>query len=157
MDADIALATLTSLLDLDEFEVVESTSNRREKLRRFTLAPQTTVGLCPHCHGVTDERHACHDRRIADLPISGQRVELIARLWQFHCPACDQFFTRVSRRWPRDPMPPNGCWRDWLNWPATATSPPPRVSCASRKRRRRDGTTPIWSESKRSRRRTFSR
>src|SRR5258708_1276503 len=93
MDADIELATLTSLLDLDEFEVVESTQDRREKLRRFTLVPKRTVGLCPHCHGVTDERHVCHDREIADLPISGHRVELVVRLWQFHCAACGKFFT----------------------------------------------------------------
>ncbi len=93
MDADIELATLTSLLDLDELEVVESAQDRREKMRRFTLVPKTAVGLCPHCHGVTDERHVCHDRVIADLPISGHRVELIVRLWQFHCPACDKFFT----------------------------------------------------------------
>ena len=93
MEADIELATLTSLLDLDEFEVVESTHGRREKLRRFTLVPRTTVGLCPHCHGLTDERHVCHDRQIADLPMSGHGVELTARLWQFHCGACDKFFT----------------------------------------------------------------
>ena len=57
MDADIELATLTSLLDLDEFEVVESTWDRRQRLRRFMLVPRTAVGLCPHCRGVTDERH----------------------------------------------------------------------------------------------------
>ena len=32
MDADIELATLTSLLDLDGFEVVEATRDRRNKL-----------------------------------------------------------------------------------------------------------------------------
>jgi transposase len=93
MDMDVELATLTSLLALDEFEVVESTWDRREKLRRFTLVPKTTVGLCPHCHGVTDERHVCHDRVIVDLPMGGYRVELVVRLWQFHCSDCDKFFT----------------------------------------------------------------
>jgi len=93
MDADVELATLTSLLDLDEFEVVESTLNRREKMRRFTLVPKTIVGLCPHCQGVTDERHVCHDRTIADLPMGGCRVELVVRQWQFRCSACDRFFT----------------------------------------------------------------
>ena len=93
MDADIELATLTSLLDLDEFEVVESTWDRREKLRRFTLVPKMAVGLCPHCQGLTDQRHVCHDRVIADLPMGGHRVELTVRLWQFHCSACDKFFT----------------------------------------------------------------
>jgi transposase len=93
MDANVELATLTSLLDLDEFEVVESTWGRRQRLRRFTLVPRTAVGLCPHCRGVTDERHACHDRVIADLPMGGHRVELVVRLWQFHCRACDKYFT----------------------------------------------------------------
>jgi len=93
MNADIELATLTSLLDLDEFEVVESTWDRRGKVRRLTLVPKATVGLCPHCHGATDQRHVCHDRVVADLPMGGQRVELVVRLWQFHCPACDKFFT----------------------------------------------------------------
>ena len=35
MDADIELATLTSLLDLDEFEGVEATRDRRNKLQQF--------------------------------------------------------------------------------------------------------------------------
>ncbi len=93
MDTDVELATLTSLLDLHEFEVVESTWDRREKIRRLTLLPKAIVGLCPHCHGVTDERHVCHDRVIADLPMGGHRVELVVRLSQFHCRVCDKFFT----------------------------------------------------------------
>jgi transposase len=93
MDGDVELATLTSLLDLDEFEVVESGLDRREKIRRLTLAPKTVVGLCPHCQGVTDERHVCHDRVISDLPMGGYRVELVVRLWQFHCGGCAKYFT----------------------------------------------------------------
>jgi transposase len=93
MDADIELATLTSLLDLPEFEVMESAFDRRAKIRRLALVPKMIAGLCPHCHGVTDERHVCHDRSISDLPMGGCRVELAVRLWQFRCPACDRFFT----------------------------------------------------------------
>jgi len=93
MDADVELATLTSLLDLEEFEVVEAALDRRNKLRRFTLAPKMAVGLCPHCQGVSDQRHLCRDREIADLPMSGCRTELVVRLWQFRCPGCDRFFT----------------------------------------------------------------
>ena len=93
MDADIELATLTSLLDLDEFEVVEAARDRRNKLRRFTLAPKVAVGLCPHCSGVSEERHTCHDRIVVDLPMGGCRTELAVRLWQFRCAACDKFFT----------------------------------------------------------------
>ena len=93
MDTDVELATLTSLLDLDEFEAVEASRDRREKVRRLTLVPKAIVGLCPHCHGVTEERHVCHDRVVWDLPMGGQRVELVVRLWQFRCRACDKFFT----------------------------------------------------------------
>jgi transposase len=94
MDADVALATFTSLLDLEEFEVVDAASDRRAKLRRFTLVPKVAVaGLCPHCQKVTGERHLCRDRHIADLPMGGYRTELVVRLWQFRCPACDKFFT----------------------------------------------------------------
>lgn len=93
MDADVELATLTSLLDLQEFEVVEAALDRRNKLRRFTLAPRMMVGLCPHCQGVAEERHLCRDREIVDLPMGGCRTELVVRLWQFRCRACDKFFT----------------------------------------------------------------
>jgi transposase len=93
MDADVELATLTSLLDLEEFEAVQTTIDRRDKLRRFTLVPKVMVGLCPHCHEVTDERHLCRDRQIMDLPMSRCRTELVVRLWQFRCPTCDKFFT----------------------------------------------------------------
>ena len=93
MGADTELATLTSLLALDEFEVVETTVDRIKKLRRFTLVPQVTVGLCPHCSGITDQRHLCHDRQVTDLPMGGHRIELTVRLSQFHCSACDKYFT----------------------------------------------------------------
>jgi len=93
MDAETELSTLTSLLDLDEFEVVESADNRRDKVRRFTLVPKVAVGCCPHCHGATDVRHVCHDRVVTDLPMGGHRIELTVRLWQFRCRACSRFFT----------------------------------------------------------------
>lgn len=93
MDADIELATLTSLVGLDEFEVVESRWDRRAKLRQFVLVPTASVGLCPHCHRATEDRHACHDRVIQDLPMGGCKVELTVRLSQFYCGDCDKFFT----------------------------------------------------------------
>lgn len=93
MDADIELATLTSLLDLDEFEVVESNDDRLARLRRLTLAPAARAGLCPGCGQVSGDRHACHDRRVLDLPLGAWRVELTIRLWQFECGNCKRFFT----------------------------------------------------------------
>lgn len=93
MHLDTELATLTTLLDLDEFEVVESAWDRRGKLRRFTLVPKMSVGVCPHCLRLSERQHACHDRVIADLPMGGQRVELIVQLFQFECDSCNKFFT----------------------------------------------------------------
>ena len=93
MDADISLAMLTSLLDLEEFEVVEATWDRVARLRRFTLIPKTDVGLCPHCHQLSEDRHLCHDRTIMDLPMAGHRVELTVRMWQFNCLSCGKYFT----------------------------------------------------------------
>lgn len=95
MDTDIELATLTSLLGLDELEVVES---RLEEVggrvrRRLTLVHGTRAGLCPHCGAVVDERHACHDRVVTDLPMGAWPVALVVRLWQFRCRGCDRFFT----------------------------------------------------------------
>jgi transposase len=93
MNADIELATQTSLLGLDEFEVAESTLDRRNGIRRFNLVPKVCVGLCPHCQGVTGDRHGSNDRVISDLPMGGCRTELVVQLSQFHCPGCDKFFT----------------------------------------------------------------
>jgi transposase len=87
------LAVMSCLLDLDEFEVVDLVQDRGRRVRTFTIVPRTAVGLCPHCRGICDERHLCRDRVVTDLPMSGWRTELIARLWQFRCRTCDRFFT----------------------------------------------------------------
>jgi transposase len=81
------------LLDLDEFEVVSCVQDRGKRIRTFTLVPMNSMGLCPHCHDVSEERHVCRDRVITDLPMSGWQTELVVRLWQFRCTACDRFFT----------------------------------------------------------------
>jgi transposase len=93
MNASAELAVISSLLDLDEFEVVESAKDRVKRLGTFTLVPKITVGLCPHCQGISEERHLCRDRKVTDLPMGGWRTELVVRLWQFRCQRCDHFFT----------------------------------------------------------------
>lgn len=93
MDASLECATLTSLLGLDEFEVVESQRNAGAKLLRLVLVPRSLLAVCPHCRKATDERHACHDRQVRDLPMGGCAVELIVRQWQFHCDTCGRYFT----------------------------------------------------------------
>ena len=93
MDAARDLAAITSLLDLFEFEVVEVTEERGQKLRRLTLIPKVTAGLCPHCGRLCEERHLCRDRKVVDLPMGGWGTELVVRLWQFRCEKCNRFFT----------------------------------------------------------------
>jgi hypothetical protein len=67
------LAVMSSLLDLEEFELVHWGQDRAERLRTFTVVPKLGVGLCPHCRRVSDERHACRERRVMDLPMGGWR------------------------------------------------------------------------------------
>jgi len=97
MDAATALSVeltvMSKLLDLEEFEIVEVKQERATRTRTFTVVPKVAVGLCPHCHAVTDQRHLCRDRTLLDLPMGGWRTELLVRVWQFHCSACDRFFT----------------------------------------------------------------
>ena len=87
------LAVMSSLLDLEEFELVHWGQDRAKRLRTFTVVPKQSVGLCPHCRRVSGERHVCRDRTVMDLPMGGWRTELVVRLWQYRCPACDRFFT----------------------------------------------------------------
>jgi transposase len=93
MDA-VELRTLTDLLDLDGFEVVEATSDRATKARRLTVVPTGTVAaMCPGCGAATADRHACRDREVVDLPMGGWRTDLVVRLRQFECEACGRYFT----------------------------------------------------------------
>ncbi len=91
--AERELDTLTDLLDLEGFEVVEAAHDRAAKLRRLTVAPTEAAGLCPHCGRASDDRHACHDREVADLPLGGWKTQLVVRAWQFRCEHCRKFFT----------------------------------------------------------------
>jgi transposase len=91
-----SLQALTELLDLEEFEVVEASVERDakgRKLRRLTVIPRVEAGLCPHCGTVCGERHQCRDYTVSDLPLGAWATELIVRLDQFRCEACDKFFT----------------------------------------------------------------
>ena len=45
----LELQTLTRLLDLDGFEVVEAVADAKRKAYRLVVAPTSTTGLCPHC------------------------------------------------------------------------------------------------------------
>jgi transposase len=89
----VDLETLSALLNLEGFEVVEAVPNAGRRVYRLVVVPKELVGLCPHCGGPTGERHACHDREVVDLPLGGWKTELVVRMWQFRCAPCRKFFT----------------------------------------------------------------
>jgi transposase len=88
--------TLTALLDLPGFEVVEAVSDQTRKVRRLTVVATETAVVCPHCSEVTGERHQCYDREVVDLPLAGWKTELLVHLFQFRCGRCDKFFSPRS-------------------------------------------------------------
>jgi len=88
-----SLEAVTALLDLEEFEVVEAKEDRKARRRDLVLVPRLTVGLCPHCRQISQDRHACHDHQVLDLPMGAYSTHLTIRRSQFHCRHCDKFFT----------------------------------------------------------------
>ena len=70
MDASGHLRTVSALLDLDEFEVVDLQQDRRTKQNVIGVIPKLVAGLCPHCQGVCDERHQTRESRVMDLPLT---------------------------------------------------------------------------------------
>jgi transposase len=89
----VDVETLSGLLNLDGFEVVEAAADQGRKVYRLVVVPEELVGLCPHCGSATGDRHACYDREVVDLPLGGWRTELVVRMWQFRCGPCRKFFT----------------------------------------------------------------
>jgi transposase len=95
------LETMSGLLDLEGFEVVEAAlqagpdkgPGAGRKFYRLVVVPTEVVGLCPHCGVATGDRHACYDWEIIDLPLGGFGTHLVVRGWQFRCGPCRKFFT----------------------------------------------------------------
>ena len=63
--------TVSALLDLDEFEVVDLQQDRRARQNVITVIPKLEVGLCPHCQQVCDPRNQARESRVMDLPMGG--------------------------------------------------------------------------------------
>jgi transposase len=101
-DEDNHRKSLSIGLRLEGFEVVEASEDRAGKVRRLAVVPADVAGLCPHCGRATDDRHACRDREVMDLPLGGWKTRLVVRVWQFRCGGCGKFFT------PRHPALADG-------------------------------------------------
>ena len=88
------LAFWTKLLHLDGFQVVHEALTAPAEPLRFTVIPQTPVGLCPHCGQVCDSIHRRWESDpVRDLPIGQRVVELTVRVYQFWCDDCARAFT----------------------------------------------------------------
>jgi transposase len=87
------LEAISSLVDLEGFEVVETKSDRAKKVRELMMVATMTAAPCPHCGAITADRHKCHERRVSDLPWGGWQTELLITLFQFRCGSCNKYFT----------------------------------------------------------------
>ena len=87
------LDTWTSVLGLDDMEVVEAQRLDAGKGWRLSAISTVTTGLCPHCHRSSGSRHMVRWQEIRDLPVAGKQVVLQIATPQFDCDHCGKFFT----------------------------------------------------------------
>lgn len=64
--------------------VVEETSNRDAELL-IAVRPVTKTSSCPGCCKPSGRVHSRYRRSLADLPVAGRRVRLIAHVRRFYC------------------------------------------------------------------------
>ncbi|QEG28178.1 hypothetical protein GobsT_29520 [Gemmata obscuriglobus] len=84
----------TDLLHLPGFAVVHVREDEVCQRYVITVVPEHPVGVCPHCHRVTEMVKQRRTREgILDWPIGSHAVELTVRVGQFECPHCDRCFT----------------------------------------------------------------
>lgn len=93
---DLALGC-TKLLQFEGWEVVFQRREEDQKIWRFTVLPQHSVAVCPHCGELTNEVHDTRDRDdVRDLPIGEYQVLLRLRVFRFKCLSCKHTFTPPS-------------------------------------------------------------
>jgi transposase len=84
----------TDLLHLPGFAVVHCREGHTHQRYVITVVPEHPLGVCPHCHRVSETVKQRRTREgILDLPIGSHAVALIVRVGQFECPHCDRCFT----------------------------------------------------------------
>ena len=67
------------------FFAVDTSSDRDGAA--ITIRAIGAVSACPSCGKLSDRIHSRYFRRLADLPIAGQRVVLMLRARRFRCDA----------------------------------------------------------------------
>jgi transposase len=65
------------------FAVEEAVSEGSELL--IGVRPVTKTSVCPGCGKPSERVHSRYSRSLADLPVAGRRVRLIARVRRFYC------------------------------------------------------------------------
>jgi transposase len=84
----------TDLLNLPGFVVVNVQEDVPQNRYHFTVIPQHSIGVCPHCGKSCDTVKQRRNRDgILDLPIGTHAVELTVRVSQYGCESCGQCFT----------------------------------------------------------------
>ena len=66
------------------FEIQHIASS--ETMLTITARARSSTGICPTCGEATSHVHSYYTRTPQDLPISGQRVQLMVRVRRFRCP-----------------------------------------------------------------------
>lgn len=90
----LSLAWCTKLLHLEGWEVVFQRRDEAEKVWCFTVVPQHSAAICPHCSKPTVEVHETRDRDdVHDLPLGDYQVRLRLRVVRFECGWCERTFT----------------------------------------------------------------
>lgn len=84
----------TTLLDFPGFVVAHVQLDSQDSTYHITLAPEHTLGVCPHCGRASQSVKQRRTRdRIRDLPIGPHAVALTVRVPQFACDHCHRCFT----------------------------------------------------------------
>ena len=80
------------LLPDPDLKIEHTQFNASKTALVLKIASRNPQGFCPTCHQPSARRHSAYERRIADLPSGGLRVELRLTVRRFFCthPECPQ-------------------------------------------------------------------
>jgi transposase len=77
---------------------------RSENLLTMTARALMPTAACPSCSQASTHVHSYDRRTPQDLPVSGQRVQLVLRVRRFRCPNRQGPQQTVAERWPNLPV-----------------------------------------------------
>ena len=89
------------------FSAVDASSDGDSTI--ITIRATSAVSACPSCGAISDRVHSRYSRRVADLPIAGQRVVLVLHARRFCCDALrcarriftERFDDNILKPWAR--------------------------------------------------------